>query len=173
MKHTLITEGGDSTKIAALEAPEHPSSHRCTECTATHGPIPSERNPETSWEAPTCQANEKISTAKWVVKAETHSSYKPHPQHRAIQLRECPKLPASPWRTTHPAPQLLRLPFEGWAPDIFSSESRWGLPSRDPQDYSIHRSSPYRRVDESRHCSPGLSTERAQDLKLPNSWKKT
>lgn len=34
--------------VVIQKAPEHPSSHKYTECTATRSAVPSERNPETS-----------------------------------------------------------------------------------------------------------------------------
>lgn len=37
------------TKLVTQESPEFPTSHECTECTATHEAVPSKRNPETSW----------------------------------------------------------------------------------------------------------------------------
>ena len=54
--------------------------------TQLHITVPSERNPETSWVAPTLQVTEKISTLKWVGEAETHTHHKPHPWHIAIPL---------------------------------------------------------------------------------------
>lgn len=52
-------------------APELPFCHRHTECTATLGAIPSERDPETSLATPTYLVNEKISTSKQVRKKKT------------------------------------------------------------------------------------------------------
>lgn len=52
-------QGGDT-----YEASEFPSFHRWTKCKATHGVIPSERNPETSWLTLTHMVTKKISTSK-------------------------------------------------------------------------------------------------------------
>ena len=59
--------------MATQKASELPFCHRHTECTATLGAIPSERDPETSWATPTHLVNEKISTSKQVRKPEPNN----------------------------------------------------------------------------------------------------
>lgn len=56
-----------------LEAPELPSFHGCTVCTAIRAAIPSERNPETRGVIPTHPANEKIPTSTLVRRKDEHS----------------------------------------------------------------------------------------------------
>lgn len=98
-------------------------------CTTTHGTIPSERDPDTSWVTPTHQAIEKTPTSKCVGKTDTH--FRHHPDlstglynqewtSNSQVLTEKKRV----W-TVHLAFQLLRLPFKYWVHSTPSSENQW------------------------------------------------
>lgn len=89
--------------MVTSEAPERPSSHRHTKCTATHTEVPSEKHPETSQVTPTHQTNDSIPTSKQVGKSETTSHHKPKPQHSTIQSQGNPQFPAFSWRKARAA----------------------------------------------------------------------
>ena len=57
--------------MTTQESPEIFSSQGYTDCVATHGTIPSERNQELSWENPTNSKNENITRSKQVGKTES------------------------------------------------------------------------------------------------------
>lgn len=78
-----------------------------------------QKKPRNEW-TPTHQANEKISTSKWVGKVEIHSCHTLHPWHNITHLGANSKSLPSPWGAQGLDPtfstQLLRLPTEGQAP---------------------------------------------------------
>lgn len=84
--------------MGTQDAPEFPSSHRCTKYRATYTSVSSGRNPEITRVAPTHRATKKMSTSNLVGKAETHAHHHPPPRHGTLKLggRE-PQLSASPW----------------------------------------------------------------------------
>lgn len=66
------------------EAPDFPSCHKCTKYTVTLGPIPSERNPENSWETLMHWVTE-IPTSERVGKAETQLRHRRRVWHAALR----------------------------------------------------------------------------------------
>lgn len=78
------------------EAPELPSSHKDTKCTAAHREIPSKRNPETSLVTPAWRVNERVPTLRLVGKVEAHSLHKPHPSTAPYNQDKTTQLPVSP-----------------------------------------------------------------------------
>ena len=124
--------------------PEFPSSHGHTVCTATHGSISSERNPETSWVTSKHQVTEEIPTLEQIGKAETQAinptpSTAPHKWEGTSNTQLLPE-EQKIWKT-YLVPQFLRLSPERWASKTPSSESQWGLQSWVPQDYGKQRTS--------------------------------
>lgn len=114
-------------------------------CTPTHGTILSDRNPDTSWVTPTCQAIEKTPTSKCAGKTDMHSCH--HPDFSTglynQQWTSNSQLLTEEKRvwTVHLALQLWRLPFKYWVHRTPSSENQWGLHKWVPRDcrkQSVH-----------------------------------
>lgn len=68
-------------KMETEEAPECPSSHRCT-----HTAIPLKEMQKSNWVTLLLQATKKIATSKWVGKTETHYFHKYYPWYSVIKF---------------------------------------------------------------------------------------
>lgn len=122
----------------------------------------SDRNLETSWVTPTHQASEKIhQVGREGLKHTLTLSPIPIQQHTArVEFKNLS------FSLGHLVPQNVRLPPEGRAPKIPSSESQQFCCSWDSQDYSKQKSSCERADTLPAGISP-VQRERAKNVHLP------
>lgn len=119
-----------------------------------------------------------MTTLKWEGKAEMHSHHKSHHSwHSTIQSGEIPNFQLLPeerriW-TTHPGSQLWRLPPEGWASKISSSENQQDWLPRDPKTTASKAAALLGSM--SAHCSypPRAQYTENRRKQKPNHQKKS
>lgn len=100
--------------MVTSEAPERPSSHRHTKCTATHTEVPSEKHPETSQVTPTHrQMTQYPHRNRWESRRQP-LTISPNPSTATYNRKGTPSsqlFPEEKLGLPHLAPQLLRLPI--------------------------------------------------------------